>query len=333
MKKIINDPRDVVLESVQGFGAAHADLVRVNLDPLFVVRRDAPEAGRVAILSGGGSGHEPLHLGFVGPGMLDAAVPGPVFTSPPPDPIIAATRAVDGGAGVLHIVKNYTGDVLNFELAAEFCAAEGIEVAQVVIDDDIAVRDSTWTTGRRGVAGTVLVEKMVGAASAQRRSLAELADLSRRINDRTVTFGLALSAATVPHLGQPSFDLADDEIEIGIGIHGEPGRAKRPIAPATELVEHLLDELIGELVPATDAPLLLMVNGMGGTPLSELYLAFHVATRWAERRGASIARSLVGNFTTALEMQGLSITVLELDDELCELWDAPVHTAAMRRGM
>jgi len=318
VKKIINDPKRVVDESVAGFGLAHADIVRVEMDPIHVVRADAPIAGKVGIVSGGGSGHEPLHAGYVGFGMLDAAVPGAVFTSPTPDPILAATKAVDGGAGVLHIVKNYTGDVLNFETAADLAAADGITVRAVVTNDDVAVKDSLYTAGRRGVAGTVLVEKIAGAAAERGDSLDEVADLAERVNANARSMGLALTPCIVPHAGEPSFTLAEDEIEIGIGIHGEPGRERIKLEPADRLVDRLLEPVL--------------VNGMGGTPLIELYLAYRRAAEVLAERGITIARSLVGNYITSLEMQGMSITLLKLDDEMIELWDAPVQTAALRWG-
>jgi len=332
MKKIINDPKRVVDESVAGFALAHADLVRVEVDPIRVVRADAPIAGKVGLVSGGGSGHEPLHAGFVGFGMLDAAVPGAVFTSPTPDPILEATKAVDGGSGVLHIVKNYTGDVLNFETAADLAAAEGIEVRAVVTNDDVAVRDSLYTAGRRGVAGTVLVEKIAGAAAERGDSLEEVAAIAERVNAAARSMGLALTPCVVPHAGEPSFTLADDEIEIGIGIHGEPGRERVGLEPADRLVDRLLEPILDDLPYESGAQTLLFVNGMGGTPQIELYIAFRRAVEVLEARGIRIARSLVGSYITSLEMQGMSITLLKLDDEMIELWDAPVQTAALRWG-
>ncbi|GAB2514262.1 dihydroxyacetone kinase subunit DhaK [Paramicrobacterium agarici] len=332
MKKLINDPHDVVAQSVEGFAAAHSDLVRAEFDPTFVVRADAPVAGKVAIVSGGGSGHEPLHAGFVGFGMLDAAVPGPVFTSPTPDPILAATKAVDAGAGVLHIVKNYTGDVLNFETAADLAEAEGIDVTSVVTNDDVAVQDSLYTAGRRGVAGTVLVEKAAGAAAQRGDSLAEVAEIARRVNENVRTMGVALTPCVVPHAGEPSFALADDEIEIGIGIHGEPGREKVALEDADRIVDRLMQPVLSDLAIESGEDALLLVNGMGGTPLMELYIVYRHAAKVLADRGITVARSHVGNVTTSLEMQGASISVLRLDDELRELWDAPVHTPALRWG-
>ncbi|GAA0994652.1 dihydroxyacetone kinase subunit DhaK [Subtercola frigoramans] len=332
MKKIINDPKDVVTESVAGFGAAHPDLVTISLDPVYILRVDEPVKGKVALVSGGGGGHEPLHGGFVGFGMLDAAVPGPIFTSPTPDPILAATIAVDGGAGVLHIVKNYTGDVLNFETAADLAAAEGIDVRTVIVDDDVAVKDSTWTAGRRGVAGTVLVEKIAGAAAERGDDLDAVAAVATKVNAQTRTLGIALTAPTVPHAGEPSFTLDEDEIEIGIGIHGEPGRERIKLEPADAIVDRMLEPILEDLPFASGDSVLLFVNGMGGTPLVELYIMFRRAAEVLAAQGITVTRTLVGNFVTSLEMQGASITVLKLDDELTGLWDAPVQTAALRWG-
>ncbi|MCC2660713.1 MAG: dihydroxyacetone kinase subunit DhaK [Arthrobacter sp.] len=333
MKKLINDPRAVVDESVEGFGLAHADLVTVSSDPKYVTRRDAPVAGKVGLVSGGGSGHEPLHAGFVGRGMLDAAVPGAVFTSPTPDQIIPATLAVNSGAGVLHIVKNYTGDVLNFETAAEMAQAEGVEVRTVLVNDDVAVEDSLYTAGRRGVGGTVLVEKIAGAAAERGDDLGAVAAIGDRVNQNVRTMGVALTACTVPHAGSPSFDLDDTEIEIGIGIHGEPGRHRIAMEPADGITDRLLEPILQDLGLASGDRTLLFVNGMGGTPLSELYIVYRRAAQVLADRGAVVERSLVGNYITSLEMQGCSISVLRLDVELTELWDAPVHTPALRWGV
>ena len=332
MKKLVNDPKNVVDEAVAGFGAAHADIVRVSLDPVFIVRADAPVAGKVGIVSGGGSGHEPLHGGFVGFGMLDAAVPGAVFTSPTPDPILAATKAVDGGAGVLHIVKNYTGDVLNFETAADLAAADEIEVRTVIVNDDVAVKDSLYTAGRRGVAGTVLVEKIAGAAAARGDDLTAVASVAEKVIGQVRSMGVALTPCVVPHAGEPSFTLADDEIEIGIGIHGEPGRERIKLEPADAIVDRILGPILDDIPYASGDKVLLFVNGMGGTPQVELYIVFRRAAEVLAERGIEVTRTLVGNFTTSLEMQGMSITVLKLDDELTALWDAPVHTTALRWG-
>ena len=333
MKKLINDPTAVVTETLEGFAAAHADLVTVHLDPDYVVRADAPKPGKVGLVSGGGSGHEPLHAGFVGLGMLDAAVPGAVFTSPTPDPILEATKAVDGGAGVLHIVKNYTGDVLNFETAAEMAELEDIAVKAVVVNDDVAVEDSTWTAGRRGVAGTGLVEKIAGAAAERGDDLAAVVAIAERVNANVRSMGVALSACTVPHAGKPSFELAEDEIEIGIGIHGEPGRRRIKLASANEITDLLLDPVVEDLGLTSGERVLLLVNGMGGTPASELSIVYLHARQRLEAHGVVVERSLVGNYVTSLEMQGASVTVLRLDDELTALYDEPVRTAALRWGL
>ncbi len=332
MKKLINDPRSVVAESVEGFGLAHADLVTVHPEPLFITRKDAPVQGKVGLVSGGGSGHEPLHAGFVGRGMLDAAVPGAMFTSPTPDQIVPATTAVDGGAGVLHIVKNYTGDVLNFETAAELAGAEGITVRSVLVDDDVAVEDSLYTAGRRGVGGTVLVERIAGAAAERGDPLDAVAAVAQRVVDGVRSMGVALAACTVPHAGVPSFDLADDEIEIGIGIHGEPGRHRIAMEDADGITRRLLEPITADLALTSGDRVIVLVNGMGGTPASELYIVFRAVTRLLDDLGVSIERSLVGNYITALEMQGASLTVLRADDEMIELWDSPVHTSALRWG-
>ncbi len=332
MKKLINDPKSVVAESVQGFGLAHADLVTITEDPTYITRKDAPMNGKVGLVSGGGSGHEPLHAGYVGKGMLDAAVPGAVFTSPTPDQILPPTLAVNSGAGVVHIVKNYTGDVLNFETAAELAEAEGVSIRTVLVNDDVAVEDSLYTAGRRGVGGTVLVEKIAGAAAERGDDLDSVASIGERVNANVRTMGVALSACTVPHAGQPSFDLADDEIEIGIGIHGEPGRHRIPLENADGITDRLLEPVLADLNIGSGDKVLLFVNGMGGTPQSELYIVYRRAVQVLKDKGASVERSLVGNYITALEMQGCSISVLRLDDELTELWDAPVHTAALRWG-
>ena len=330
MKKLVNDPQDVVRETLEGFALAHADLVEVHTDPTYVTRAGGAVPGKVGLVSGGGSGHEPLHAGFVGVGMLDAAVPGAVFTSPTPDQIAPAIGAVDSGAGVLTIVKNYTGDVLNFETAAELADADGVAVRQVLVNDDVAVEDSLYTAGRRGVAGTVAVEKIAGAAAERGDDLDAVAAVAQRVVDNVRSMGLALTACTVPHVGRPSFDLGDDEIEIGIGIHGEPGRHRVGLEPADALTEKLLTPVVEDLGLAGGERVLLLVNGMGGTPASELYVVYRRARALLAERGVEVTRSLVGNYVTSLEMQGASVTVLRLDDELTALWDAPVHTAALR---
>lgn len=330
MKKLLNDPEDAVKESVAGFALAHEDIVEAHQDPIYVTRKGGAVSGRVGLVSGGGSGHEPLHAGFVGEGMLSAAVPGAMFTSPTPDQIEPAIRAADGGAGVLLIVKNYTGDVLNFETAVELAEADDIETRTVVVDDDVAVQDSLYTAGRRGVAGTVLVEKIAGAAAERGDDLDAVAAVASRVNENVRTMGVALTAPTVPHVGRPSFDIDDDEIELGIGIHGEPGRERVKIQSADEITTTLLDAVVSDLGIGAGEQALLLVNGMGGTPLSELYVVYRKARELLEGQGVVVARSLVGDHVTSLEMQGCSVTVLRLDDELTALWDAPVHTAALR---
>jgi phosphoenolpyruvate---glycerone phosphotransferase subunit DhaK len=333
VKKLINDPADVVTEALSGIAAAHPDL-RVDLENKIIYRADAPVQGKVGLLSGGGSGHEPLHGGFVGPGMLDAACAGEVFTSPVPDQMLEATRGIDGGAGVLHIVKNYTGDVMNFEMAAELAAADtGVEVVSVVTNDDVAVQDSLYTAGRRGVGVTVLVEKLAGAAADEGRDLAGVAAVARRVNEAGRSMGMALTSCTVPAAGQPTFDLPDDEMEIGIGIHGEPGRRRVPLAPAREVAEMLVEPILADRDFTGDSGVLVFVNGMGGTPLLELYLMYNEVARILAKSGVSVARSLVGPYITSLEMAGCSVTLLQLDDELLRLWDAPVRTPGMRWGM
>jgi phosphoenolpyruvate---glycerone phosphotransferase subunit DhaK len=330
MKKLINKPDDVVIGALQGIAAAHPDLVKVHFNPNFIVRADAPVEGKVGLVSGGGSGHEPMHGGFVGPGMLDAACPGEVFTSPTPDQMLDATKAVNGGAGVLHIVKNYTGDVMNFEMAADLGQGEGIEVEAVVIDDDVAVQDSLYTAGRRGVGTTVLAEKICGAAAEEKRPLAEVAELCRKVNANGRSMGMALTSCIVPSAGKPTFDLPDDEIEIGIGIHGEPGRERVKLAPAAEIVERLTTPILEDLPFEKGDQVLAFVNGMGGTPLLELYVVYNDLNRLLGERGITITRNLIGPYITSLEMAGCSITLLKLDDELTRLWDAPVKTAGLR---
>jgi phosphoenolpyruvate---glycerone phosphotransferase subunit DhaK len=329
MKKLINSPDDVVTEALLGMAAAHPTLA-VDVDNKVIVRADAPVAGKVGLVSGGGSGHEPLHGGFVGYGMLDAACPGEVFTSPVPDQVLAATKRVDGGAGVVHIVKNYTGDVLNFQMAAELAADEGIDVASVLVNDDVAVQDSLYTAGRRGTGATVLVEKIAGALAEQGRELKAVADVAREVNDRARSFGVALTACTTPAAGRPTFDLPDDEIELGIGIHGEPGRERGTLRPAAEVVDVAVSAIDDDL--PLQGELAVMVNGMGGTPLIELYVVFNEVRKLVEGRGATITRSLVGNYITSLDMAGFSLTVLRLTPDLTRLWDAPVQTPALRWG-
>jgi dihydroxyacetone kinase-like protein len=330
VKKLINKPDDVVTEALQGIAAAHADLLRVQFNPHVIVRADAPVQGKVGLVSGGGSGHEPMHGGFVGPGMLDAACPGEVFTSPTPDQMLDATKAVNGGAGVLHIVKNYTGDVMNFEMAADLAGGESIEVEAVVIDDDVAVQDSLYTAGRRGVGTTVLAEKICGAAADEGRNLAEVAELCRKVNANGRSMGMALTSCIVPAAGKPTFELGDDEMEIGIGIHGEPGRERVKLAPAAEIVERLTVPIVEDLPFEQGDEVLAFVNGMGGTPLIELYVVYNDLNRFLNERGITVTRNLIGPYITSLEMAGCSITLLKLDEELTRLWDAPVKTAGLR---
>ncbi len=357
MKKLINTPESFVKESLEGMAAAHPDMIKIHLDPNFVYRADAPVQGKVAIISGGGSGHEPMHVGFVGMGMLDAACPGEVFTSPTPDQMLEAAKVVQGGAGVLYIVKNYSGDVMNFEMAADLARTEGIQVANILIDDDVAVKDSLYTQGRRGVGTTVLAEKICGAAAERGYDLKKVADLCRRVNINGRSMGMALTSCIVPAKGTPTFDLAEDEMEIGIGIHGEPGRERMKLKPADEITEMLALSIIedpaytrivrewddekGEWVDVelVDPPfqpgdkVLAFVNSMGGTPVAELYVVYRKLAEICEKKGLQIVRSLVGAYITSLEMQGCSITLLKMDDEMLELWDAPVKTPGLRWGV
>jgi dihydroxyacetone kinase-like protein len=332
MKKLVNRVEDLVPESLAGLQAAHPEIVKIDAPNQVVLRAGGPVRGRVALVSGGGSGHEPLHGGFVGLGMLDAACAGNVFTSPVPDQMEAATRAVDGGAGVLHIVKNYTGDVLNFQMAAELVAGE-IEVSSVVTNDDVAVQDSLYTAGRRGVGVTVLVEKIAGAKAEAGGSLADVTATAVKVNAAGRSMGLALSSCIVPAAGTPTFELGPDEVEVGIGIHGEPGRRREKLAPVDDMAEWLVSPIVSDLGLGHGDAVLAFVNGMGGTPLIELYAAFNSVAHILGGQGISIARSLVGPYITSLEMAGFSVTLLRLDDELVRLWDAPVHTAALRWGV
>jgi dihydroxyacetone kinase-like protein len=332
MKKLINDPQDVVAEALLGIDAARPD-VRVDHANRIIYRRDTPKSGKVGLVSGGGSGHEPLHGGFVGLGMLDAACAGQIFTSPTPDQMLEATKGVDSGSGVLHIVKNYTGDVMNFEMAAELAAAEtGIGIDTVVINDDVAVEDSLYTAGRRGVGVTVLLEKLVGAAAEEGRPLADLVTLAQTINDSGRSMGMALTSCTVPAAGKPTFELSADEMELGIGIHGEPGRRRVALASAQQIANQLLEPILADL-DFTSSPVIAMLNGMGGTPLIELYLMYGEVAKILDRAGISVARNLVGNYITSLEMAGCSVTLLRADEKLIRLWDAPVNTAGLRWGI
>ncbi|PZU45423.1 MAG: dihydroxyacetone kinase subunit DhaK [Microbacterium sp.] len=330
MKKLINSPDSVLADALRGVAAAHPEL-SVDPDNRLVVST-APREGRVALISGGGSGHEPLHSGFVGAGMLDAACAGEVFTSPTPDQMLAAAQAVDSGAGVLFIVKNYTGDVLNFEMAAELAAEEGVKTASVVVADDVAVQDSTWTAGRRGVGATVIVEKIAGAAAAEGKTLDEVAAIAQRVSDAGRSMGVALTSCTVPAVGHPSFDLPEDEMEMGVGIHGEPGRKRVPLENAHDIAQDLVSAITAD-ADFTGAPVIALLSGLGGTPLIELYVIYaDIAAALAEH-GVEVARVLVGDYITSLDMAGCSLTLVKADDELLRLWDAPVNTTALRWGV
>jgi phosphoenolpyruvate---glycerone phosphotransferase subunit DhaK len=327
MKKLINAVDTVLTESLDGFVAAHSDILVLGEGHKFVRRREL-KPGKVALISGGGSGHEPLHGGLVGHGMLDAACPGQVFTSPTPDQMVEAAASVDTGGGVLFIVKNYEGDVMNFDMAAEM--SEG--VLQVVTNDDVAVEDSLYTTGRRGVAGTLVVEKIVGAAAEEGRALADLRALGDRVNASTRSMGVALTSCTVPAAGKPNFEIGDDEMEFGVGIHGEPGRRRDKLAPADAIAEEICTAIAGDLGARAMGSALLFVNGFGGTPTMELYLMYNSARKIFEKHGVTVVRSLVGSYVTSLDMAGCSITLSMLDADTAKLWDAPVHTAALRWG-
>lgn len=328
MKIFVNDVENLLVESLSGFAAAHHDLVKLQLDPHYVTRAKKAK-NKVALISGGGSGHEPLHTGFIGHGMLDAACPGHVFTSPTPDQMLAAAEAVESGKGVLFIVKNYAGDVMNFEMAAEMLSCEH---ATVLTSDDVAVENSTYTTGRRGVAGTVIVEKVVGSLAETGADLAACKALGDKVNSRTASMGVALSSCTVPAAGRPTFDISDDELEMGVGIHGEPGRRREAMRSADDIVADLVTAILDDLKPAKGSEVLLMINGFGATPLMQLYMLYHSASKLLEAQGVKIERSLLGNYTTALDMAGASVTVCVLDDEIKQHWDSPVHTAALRWG-
>ncbi|QEU76969.1 dihydroxyacetone kinase subunit DhaK [Streptomyces subrutilus] len=333
MKMLINSPQSVVADALRGMAAAHPDL-EVDVEQRVVVRRGAREGGRVGLVSGGGSGHEPLHAGFVGYGMLSAACPGEVFTSPVPDQMVRAARAVDSGRGVLFVVKNYTGDVLNFDMAAELAEEDGIRVERVLVNDDVAVTDSLYTAGRRGTGATLFVEKVAGAAAEAGASLEEVAEVARRVNASSRSFGVALSACSTPAKGSPTFDLPDGELELGVGIHGEPGRERRAMMPAREIAEFAVGAVLEDLaqVAPADGPVLALVNGMGATPLLELY-GFHAeVARVLAERGVPVARTLVGNYVTSLDMAGCSVTLCRADEEVLRLWDAPVQTSALRWG-
>ena len=331
MKKFINAPADVLADALRGVAAAHPRL-RVDHENRVIFRAEGPRRGKVGLVSGGGSGHEPLHGGFVGQGMLDAAACGEVFTSPVPDQILAATSGVDGGVGVLHIVKNYTGDVMNFEMAAELAADEGIQTASVVVADDVAVQDSTWTAGRRGVGTTVIVEKIAGAAAAEGKSLAEVTAIAEKVSSAGRSMGVALTSCTVPAVGHPSFDLPDDEMEVGVGIHGEPGRKRVPLENAHDIARDLVTAITDD-ADFTGAPVIVLLSGLGGTPLIELYVIYADIAEALAEHGIEVARVLVGDYITSLDMAGCSLTLVKADDELLRLWDAPVNTMALRWGV
>jgi dihydroxyacetone kinase-like protein len=332
MKKLINDPADVVTEALRGIELAHPAL-RVDHENKIIYRGDAPVQGKVGIVSGGGSGHEPLQGGYVGPGGLDAACAGEVFTSPVPDQMQVATKAVDGGAGVLHFVLNYTGDIMNFEMAAELAAEDGVTVETVIMNDDVAVEDSLYTAGRRGVAGGILLNKIIGAAAEEGRDLAAVAAVANKVIGTTRSMGMALTSCTVPAAGKPTFDLPDDQMEVGIGVHGEPGRKRLPVAPAKEVAEMLVEPILKDLDFTGGDGVFAFVNGLGGTPLIELYLMYGEVAKILERSGVRVARTLVGNYFTSLDMAGCSVSLLKADDELLKLWDAPINTPAFRWGV
>ena len=329
MKKLINGTDTVLAECLDGFAQAHADIVVLGEDRKFI-RRIKMHRGKVALISGGGSGHEPLHAGFVGVGMLDAACPGQVFTSPTPDQMIAAAEAVDTGAGTLFIVKNYEGDIMNFEMAKEMA---GRTIETVVVNDDVSVQNSLFTTGRRGVAGTLVVEKIVGAAAEAKMKLSALKVLGDKVNSRTRSMGVALTSCTVPAAGKPTLQLADDEMEMGVGIHGEPGRRRVKLQPARAIAEEIIEAIMSDFGKAAKGNAIVLINGFGGTPAMELYLVYENAARVIEKHGVKIARSLVGSYVTSLEMAGCSITITLADNEMLKLWDAPVRTAALRWGL
>ncbi|MDO8962051.1 MAG: dihydroxyacetone kinase subunit DhaK [Methylophilus sp.] len=331
MKKFINQIENVLTESLSGFASAHRDLVTLQLDPTYITRSQKAQS-KVAIISGGGSGHEPLHAGYIGFGMLDAACPGQVFTSPTPDQMLAAAEAVHADKGVLFIVKNYAGDVMNFEMATEMLP---FQHATVLTSDDCAVVNSTYTTGRRGVAGTVIVEKCVGSLAETGADLAACKALGDKVNARTSSIGVALTSCTVPAAGRATFDIAETELEMGVGIHGEPGRKREQMRDADAIVHDCVQAIVTDFQSKglpTNQEALLLINGFGATPLMELYLIYHSAAKLMAGHGICVTRSLVGNYTTALDMAGASITLCLLDDEIKQHWDSPVHTPALRWG-
>lgn len=332
MKKLINDPTNAIQECLEGFQAAHSGLVSVSFDPYYVTRK-TPNKNKVAVISGGGSGHEPMHAGFVGMGMLDAACPGDVFTSPTPDQMEEAARAVSGEQGVLLLVKNYTGDIMNFEMAADMVASDGIKVSSVIIDDDVAVKDSLYTAGRRGVGVTVLTEKIIGASAERGDSLEKVTEYATYCKNHGRSMGMALTSCTVPAAGKPTFEIADDEIEMGVGIHGEPGRERMKIKPANDLVDMMFDAIVSDLPYNQGDKSIVLLNGMGGTPEMELFICYARVAELCRKKGIEIARCLVGNYITSLDMQGFSLTMLKASDDIIKLWDAPVHTPALRWGV
>ena len=328
MKKLINKPDDLLPDSLAGFASAHADIVQLHSNPYFVYRKNKPTSPKVALISGGGSGHEPLHSGFVGAGMLDAACPGHIFTSPTPDQMAAAAATVENDAGILFIVKNYAGDIMNFEIASEIITAP---IETIIVADDIAL-PKEHSMGRRGVAGTLIIEKMVGAAADCDHDLAYCKSLGDRISDNTASMGAALTSCTVPALGKPTFDISETEIEMGVGIHGERGRSTQKFTDATTLTHYLAEAIYDELKPKKGQEALLHINGLGATPLIEQYLIYEIAQKFWSKQGVTITRSLVGNYTTSLDMAGCSMTLTLLDSELTTRWDHPVHTANLRWG-
>jgi dihydroxyacetone kinase-like protein len=330
MKKFVNEVENILSESLVGFGKAHTDIINVNLSPDFIYRRNKSNKDKVALISGGGSGHEPLHGGFLGYGMLDAACPGQVFSAPTPDQMEAASNEVHNNKGILFIVKNYSGDIMNFEMSADMI---DLKNQIVIVNDDVAVEDSTFTTGRRGVAGTMIVEKTVGSLAETGASLEECKKFGDHVNTMTGSMGVAFTSCTVPAAGKPTFDLSNDEMEFGVGIHGEPGRKREKIRSADEIASELISVILEDLKPENKQEVLLHINGFGGTPLMELYLLFESSKKILDKKNIKLSRSLVGNYTTSLEMAGGSITITKLDQEIINHWDSPIHTAALRWKM
>jgi len=330
MKKFINKTDDFLKESLQGFGAVHREIINVYFEPNFITRSKPTKKGKVALITGGGSGHEPMHGGYVGYGMLDAACPGFVFSAPTPDQMLAAVEKVDGGAGILFLVTNYSGDIMNFQMASEMLQSPN---ETVLINDDVAVENSSFTTGRRGVAATILIEKIVGSLAESGGSLEACKALGDKVNKYSGSMGVAFSSCTVPAAGKPTFELGADEMEFGVGIHGEPGRRRDKIKPAQQITEELLEAILEDLKLNKNEEVLLFINGLGGTPLTELYLLFDNAKQILDKKNINVSRSLVGNYCTSLEMQGASITLTKLDEDIIRHWDSPVHTAGMRWGM